>query len=228
MAEKFRGTPPLPPPPTLDCCHGRRLVRFSLFPLHFSFFSFTGDHLPAPFPPPCFVSCQLTIGDARCLHLVAEIKAETPQQLPRGTLMALFGSVQFGSGRVCRRRLPPLVGATSTCIFAVAELLLPASCVVAQCVAQVFASTEHKTKTRLESVSKLHRNTATAEAAAALRGEPPLTQWRRGGGVWELRQQSFVMKAATLLRGFHIFSCTIDVHIRNLGTQVLYVVFQAM
>lgn len=89
--------PPAPATCHIDCCHGN----FPLSSLHsLHFLVSQGDHLSlSP------VSCQLTIGASLfAMHLVAEIKAQTPQQLPRGTLMALFGSAggEFAVGASCR------------------------------------------------------------------------------------------------------------------------------
>lgn len=142
---------------------------FFTFPFTLFIFQFHGGSPTRPFPPSLL--CVLSTDNWRralpapCGRNQSRNAAATAARHFNGTFR--FSSVRFGAGRVCRRRLPPLVGATSTCIFAVAELLLPASCVVAQCVAQVFASTEHKTKTRLESVSKLHREHSSSRGSSS-------------------------------------------------------------
>lgn len=205
----------------LDCCHGTRLVsfRFSFFTFRFTLFIFP-FHPPSPGP----VSCQLTIG-ASAYTISPEIKAEATQPTAARHFNGAFGRIR------CRHCSPNYYAPAAASwrhlnvhicgCRAAAALLLP----LVLCVAQVFAPTEHKTKTRLESVSKLHREHTEATAAAVCR-EPTLKQEWAGSvereGLWGEGEQSFVMKAATLLRAFHVFSYTIYVHIRNLGTSMWF------
>lgn len=119
MDEKFRGTPPLPTAPR-HLSHWLLPCHFSLSSLLFSFFCFTGA-LPAP------LSCVLST-DNWSLSLPAPCGRNQSQNAAATAARHFNDTFRFGSGRVCCWRLLPLVGATSTCIFAVAELL--ASCVV--------------------------------------------------------------------------------------------------
>lgn len=197
-----------PPPPLIVAMAGALFVfHFSLYTFHFS----VSRGITYPPLSPSLL-CVLSTDNWRralpapCGRNQSRNAAATAARHFNGTFR--FSSVRFGSGRVCRRRLPPLVGATSACIFAVAELLLllPALCVVAQCVAQVFASTEHKTKTRLESVSKLHReHSSSSNSSSTSRGASThaVAAGRRGVGV---EAAKFRDESGNIVEGLsHIF-----------------------
>lgn len=108
-----------PPPPAtchIDCCHAT--FHFPLYSFHFSV---SRGALPSP------LSCVLST-DNWSLSLPAPCGRNQSQNAAATAARHFNDTFRFGSGRVCSWRLLPLVGATSTCIFAVAELL--ASCVV--------------------------------------------------------------------------------------------------
>lgn len=112
--------PPAPATCHIDCCHGN----FPLSSLHSFHFSVSQGDRPPPLPSPlCVLSAdnwRLSLCHAPCGRNQSPNAAATAARHFNGTF-------RFGWGRVCCWRLLPLVGATSTCIFAVAELL--ASCV---------------------------------------------------------------------------------------------------
>lgn len=225
MAEKFRGTP-----------HSRRpCAPFWLLPWHAScsFFTFRFTlfiflFLP-PRPPPSTDNWRL------CLQLFGQKSKPKRRrsQLPRGTLMA--------RSRRIRSRPPPAASWRHLNVHICgckAAAASAASAGVVQCVVQVFASTAYKTKTRLESVSKLHRgrereregdrereNTHTAGRQSPLKPERD-TQRRRGEGYVGGMLKVSWWKRQHCWGGFHVFSCTmhstIYLHIRNLGTSMWF------
>lgn len=111
--------PPPRPPVTLIVA-----MAIFLFPLFTLFiFQFHREITPLHYPLPCVLSAdnwRLSLCHAPCGRNQSPNAAATAARHFNGTF-------RFCSGRVCCWRLLPLVGATLTCIFAVAELL--ASCV---------------------------------------------------------------------------------------------------